>query len=61
MGKNLPHEQRSVQLFAKNVTQITLYHASFADLDKDPVNPVVRQRYVANRQMANDICKVTHV
>jgi hypothetical protein len=32
MGKNLPHEQLSVQLFAKNVTQITLYHASFADL-----------------------------
>jgi hypothetical protein len=28
MGKNLPHEQLSVQLLAKNVTQITLYQRS---------------------------------
>lgn len=37
MGKNLPYEHLGVHLFAKNVIQITLYHARFADPDKRSV------------------------
>jgi hypothetical protein len=40
MGKNLPYEHLGVHLFAKNVIQITLYHARFADPDNAPSDPM---------------------